>query len=186
MNKNVYFILACLLLISFFITSKSIAGDEVNKRILGYSPSKTAGEELLEKNIPKIIKDSPAPGCIQYAPEFTPNGGCFGTTIIKDLSVTPDIPCLRFSINNCTGGIIGVEESCGADLQIHNSLLPFIKGGHRNFQIVELDSGEILVETGAGNYSQYIPKEDKKFEVKGKVGDQEFILKYTKTAKLCD
>ena len=59
--------------------------------------------------------DNPAPGCR----ESFGFGGCFGTTVILDLSMEPESECLEIEVNNCNGGGLDVDNDCQEDLVLN-------------------------------------------------------------------
>ena len=58
-----------------------------------------------------VTKGSPAPGCVESI-GLPMSGGCFGKTVILDLTVEPENECLVITANNCNGGVLEVENSC--------------------------------------------------------------------------
>lgn len=70
-------------------------------------------------------REMQAPGCIKGAGLTI--GGCFGKTLIKDLQIAPEVPCLRISVNNCNGGVLEVGNRCEDDLRIGDLLLPYTR-----------------------------------------------------------
>ena len=44
---------------------------------------------------------------------FLSIGGCGDTTAIVGLAVEPEVACSTFTVNNCNGGILEVDNGCG-------------------------------------------------------------------------
>jgi hypothetical protein len=129
-----------------------------------------------------IVKDSPAPGCIEYlgAP---PVGGCFGKTAILDLRVEPAETCLDITVNNCNGGVLEIHNGCDE---------AFILGGvtispsdRANLDVVPEGTGHALVEVSS-NFSTYVPEVDERVELVGTLGDQQVQVSFSKTRQLCE
>lgn len=132
-----------------------------------------------------IIEDSPAPGCVKYSFGCSPAGGCFGKSIIEDLSVEPEIDCITIEVNNCNGGILEVSNACDE---------PFVLGGveiapHEHnvgLDVLGQENGVWLLTETATNFSDYIPAEDELIEILGTLGTQQVQVSYIKTKKLCE
>lgn len=131
-----------------------------------------------------IVRDSPAPGCIEYWPSGLA-GGCFGKSIIKDLEVEPAVDGINIDVNNCNGGILEVDNSSDE---------PFMLGGieiaphsyNVGLDVLGQENGAWTLTRTDSNFSDYIPEEDKQIEITGKLGTREILISYTKTRELCD
>lgn len=128
------------------------------------------------------IKDSPAPGCVEYIGP-APMGGCFGKSVIKDLRIEPQTPCLRLKVNNCNGGVLEAENTCDDTAYI---------GGHEfrpssrfAFEIVRDENGGFSAAPARGNFASYKPAQDESLRVGGVIGNTSITISYTKTKELC-
>jgi hypothetical protein len=130
-----------------------------------------------------VTKDSPAPGCVESL-GFSMMGGCFGQTAILDLTAEPEIACLEFTVNNCNGGVLEVNNSCEETLVFDGVEIP--SSGSANLDVVEEVGGRYSLRDVGGNFSDYIPDEDKRIAVTGVLGSQEVEVTFTKTAQLCE
>ena len=128
-----------------------------------------------------VVKDSLAPGCIEYI-GFPAMGGCFGKTAILDLTVEPEVECLDITANNCNGGILEVRNGCSEPLALGGvEIAPLDYVG---LDVAE-EGGEYLLIEVNSNFSEYAPEADEMIEVGGTLGGQEIRLTFTKTAPLC-
>jgi hypothetical protein len=124
--------------------------------------------------------DNPAPGCRQGFGM----GGCFGTTVILDLNVEPQIECLEIEVNNCNGGVLDVDNDCqeayfleGIEiLPSEYAVLDVVEKGVDNYSFIQIYS----------NFSDFTPQEDRSITVSSYLGEQEITISFTKTAPLCD
>jgi len=128
-----------------------------------------------------IVKDSPAPGCIESI-GIPSAGGCFGKTAIVDLDVLSAPECVVVEANNCNGGVLEIRNTCDEAIQLEGiEILPS--------RLISLDmkeaEGSIEVLETDSNFSQYIPDVDKRIEITGVVGNQTIKLAFTKTKPLC-
>lgn len=129
-----------------------------------------------------IVKDSPAPGCVERV-GLPMMGGCFGKTALLDLTVEPATECLAISVNNCNGGVLDVRNNCDE---------PFVLGGIEvpPLESVTLDAvakgGEYALQEAYSNFIQYVPDTDASVEFTGQLGEQEIRVAFTKTAALCE
>jgi hypothetical protein len=127
-----------------------------------------------------IVKDSPAPGCIESI-GLPAAGGCFGKTAIVDLKVAgPE--CITVEANNCNGGVLEIRNACRDTIQLDG--IEIVPSGLVSLDMVETDGAIKLIETDS-NFSKYIPDIDRQIEVKGAVGNQTIALAFTKTKLLC-
>ena len=127
-----------------------------------------------------IVKDSPAPGCIESI-GLPSGGGCFGKTAIVDLKVAgPE--CVAVEVNNCNGGVLEIRNTCGEALQLNGMEIP--PSASVILDVMETETGFVPVETDS-NFSTYIPDVDQQIEVGGVIGDQTIELVFTKTKLLC-
>jgi len=129
-----------------------------------------------------IVKDSPAPGCIEYlgAP---PVGGCFGKTAILDLRVEPAEACLEITVNNCNGGVLEIHNGCDETFTLGG--VTIAPGDRTSLDVVSKGTGHTLVEVSS-NFSTYVPEVDERVELVGTLGGQEVKVSFTKTRKLCE
>ncbi|MFC1510163.1 hypothetical protein ACFL49_00695 [Candidatus Omnitrophota bacterium] len=147
-----------------------------------------------------VVKDSPAPGCMEFDKKGC-HQCCHGITIIKDLKVEPEISCLKIEENNCEGGMLGVVNECQDKLILADKVFPFgslmpTRGGMVEqynaerivyyLELVESSKGEVVVQLLDDNYSKYIPDEQKHFQIKGSIKGQVFNMSYVKTTAFCD
>lgn len=129
-----------------------------------------------------VIRDSPAPGCIERI-GISPMGGCFGKTVILNLEVEPEIGCLLIAVSNCNGGILEVRNGY-EEVAVLGGVRIEPEGSVRLDVVAEGDE-RALVEV-SGNFSGYIPEEDERIELMGTVRERQFRVRLTKTAKLCE
>lgn len=130
-----------------------------------------------------IVKDSPAPGCIEYI-GFAPIGGCNGKTILTDLTLKGFPECIQVSVNNCNGGVLEVQNNCSEVLTLATLKIPSGESFNLDIQPAS-ESGFDLVRTPS-NFSNYIPTTDQTIEITGSIGDGSLFLSLIKTAPLCD
>ena len=112
-------------------------------------------------------------------------GGCFGKTVIMDLEVEPSIDCLTIEVNNCNGGVLEVSNSCDE---------PFVLAGveitpeeyNVGLDVLGKEDGRYLLTATYSNFSDYIPQENEEIEFVGALGDQEDLVSFIKTKKLCE
>ena len=130
-----------------------------------------------------VVKDSPAPGCVEsIGPPIA--GGCFGKTAILDLAVEPEIECLVVDVNNCNGGVLEVWNRCDETLVLGG--VEVSPPDHVGLDVVEEEGGAYgLVEVDS-NFSDHVPEADREIEIVGTLGEREIRLAFTKTAKLCE
>ena len=96
-----------------------------------------------------IVKDSPAPGCVQSI-GLPLAGGCFGKTAIVDLKVAgPE--CVVVEANNCNGGILEIRNSCPDTLQL--SGMEILPSSSVSLDVIETEGGFMLTETDS-NFSK--------------------------------
>ncbi len=129
-----------------------------------------------------VVKDSPAPGCVEYL-GLGPTGGCFGKTVLLDLAVSPEIDCLEVAVNNCNGGVLEIWNGCGDPLTFDG--VKVAPGETIALDIVREGEGHAVIET-AGNFSEYAPERDERVAVLGRLGDRDVTITLTKTAPLCE
>jgi len=142
------------------------------------------GYEQIVESYPVVIKDSPAPGCIQYAPGMSQMGGCFGKAIIKDLNVRPRIRCLSVGVNNCNGGIIEISNKCEEEFIIGDTKIK--NDGYAYFELSRDNNNNVYINQPGNNCARYKPAIDDQLSITGFVGDKSVTISYTKTAPLCD
>ncbi|MBN1888688.1 MAG: hypothetical protein JW850_11895 [Thermoflexales bacterium] len=129
-----------------------------------------------------IVKDSPAPGCIEsIGPPMA--GGCFGKTVILDLTIAPENECLVIKANNCNGGVLEVDNSCTETLVLDGVEVP--SQARISLDVIEENGSYSLVEVNS-NFSNYVPAENERLVMTGRLGSQEVRLAFTKTAPLCE
>lgn len=129
-----------------------------------------------------IVKDSPAPGCVERI-GVGGMGGCLGKTAIIDLQVTSAPPCLAIAVNNCNGGVIEVQNSCEAAFELGQAN---IAPGERVTLDVMATGNEYILVPVSSNFLQYVPAQNTPIELIGTLGDQAITVRFTKTAKLCE
>jgi hypothetical protein len=129
-----------------------------------------------------VVRDSPAPGCIETV-GFPVAGGCFGQTAILDLVVEPDTECLDISVNNCNGGILEAVNGCSEAFALGG--VTIAPGDRAGLDVAAGGSGHRLVEVSS-NFSEYVPASDERIELAGVLGSQEIRVAFTKTAQLCE
>jgi hypothetical protein len=130
-----------------------------------------------------VVKDSPAPGCVEFI-GFPSVGGCFGKTAILGLAVEPENECLTIAVNNCNGGVLEVHNACDETLVLGGVEIP--SSDHVSLDVVAGDDGEYRLTEVSSNFSDYVPEADREIEVAGTLGEQEIRLAFTKTARLCE
>jgi hypothetical protein len=129
-----------------------------------------------------IVKDSPAPGCIESI-GIPLAGGCFGKTAIVDLKVVSAPECVVVEVNNCNGGILEIRNTCKEAIQLDG--IDILPSNSISLDIKEVEGSIHVIETDS-NFSQYIPDVDKRIEITGVVGNQTIKLALTKTKPLCE
>ena len=107
-----------------------------------------------------------------------------GKNIIKDSKISKEISCLRLEVNNCNGGVIDITNSCGVDLVINDKVMTG-NGTYFSIDPTRGTSGVLSVNYSDGNFSAYKPAKDDIIELTIKAGNEQAILKYTKTGPLC-
>lgn len=138
----------------------------------------------------KIIKDSPAPGCIVH--RGISSGGCSGKTIIRDLKIEPEIPCLHIEINNCNGGVLTIYNKCGRDLKIENLDLPYTRvSSYEEDQYIKLikdENGNAVAKDfrtlGAGEFDKLRNNKYDLISTIGKVGNEQFEISLINSKEL--
>ncbi len=129
-----------------------------------------------------VVRDSPAPGCVEYL-GLRPMGGCFGKTALLDLAVSPQINCLDVTVNNCNGGVLEIHNGCAEALTFDG--VEIAPGENVALDVAQNGEGYELVEA-SGNFSEYIPEKDECVEVSGRLDDRDVTITFTKTAPLCE
>jgi len=127
-----------------------------------------------------IEDDNPAPGCRQGFGM----GGCFGTTVILDLSVEPEIECLEIEVNNCNGGVLDVDNDCQEAFVLEG--IEILPSEYAILDVVEKDAGSYSFIQVYSNFSDFIPQEDRAITISGYLGEQETTISFSKTAPLCE
>jgi hypothetical protein len=130
-----------------------------------------------------VTQDSPAPGCVRSI-GLPMSGGCFGKTVILDLTIEPENECLVITANNCNGGVLEVDNSCHETLVLDGVEIP--SSDHVSLDVIEEESGTYSLSEVSSNFSTYIPEEDKSITITGLLGNQEVKVAFTKTAQLCE
>ncbi len=129
-----------------------------------------------------VVRDSPAPGCVERI-GISPMGGCFGKTAILDLSTEPQIECLSIAANNCNGGVLEVRNGCEEALLLGGAMVE----PHTSQTLdVVLEGGRHALVRAGGNFSAYVPPADERIELTGTLGEQSLRVAFTKTARLCE
>ena len=129
-----------------------------------------------------VVRDSPAPGCVERI-GISPMGGCLGKTAILDLVVEPQVECLSITVNNCNGGILEIKNSCAEAV---------VLGGVRvepqeNVGLdVALEGDQHALVEVYSNFSEYVPEIDERIELTGTLGERSLRVAFTKTAMLCE
>jgi hypothetical protein len=129
-----------------------------------------------------VTRDSPAPGCVKRI-GFPVIGGCAGKSAILDLSVGPASTCLDIRVNNCNGGVLEVDNSCAATLLLGGVEIP--PAGRASLDIVD-ESGAYTLRRVDGNFSAYVPDQDRPVVITGTLDGLEIAVSLTKTARLCE
>ena len=129
-----------------------------------------------------IIKDSPAPGCVESI-GFPAMGGCSGKTAIVDLEVESAPDCVVIEANNCNGGVLEIRNNCEDTLQLDGMEISPVNSISLDFR--EADGSLDLLEAH-GNFSQFAPVEDREIEITGTLGSQTIRIVLTKTKPLCE
>jgi len=111
-------------------------------------------------------------------------GGCFGKTIILDLTVEPENECLAITVNNCNGGVLDVANSCQETLVLDGVKIP--SSDRVSLDLIEEETGMVSLSVVGANFSDYIPEEDKSIAITGLLGSQEISVAFTKTSPLCE
>ena len=130
-----------------------------------------------------LVKDSPAPGCREYW-GIAPMGGCFGKSVITDLTVEPELDCLSIEVNNCNGGILEISNDCDESFVLGGVVIEPSEHCVGLDVLAREDDTHLLTRTDS-NFSDYIPDEDEHIELVGILGEQEVSVSYVKTCTLC-
>ena len=130
-----------------------------------------------------VVKDSPAPGCVETV-GIQMTGGCFGKTAILDLTVEPENECLEITVNNCNGGVLEVRNNCGEELVLGG--VQVLPSESVSLDVVEQENGEHSLSETYSNFSEHVPETDQRIEMVGTLGSQEIKIAFTKTAELCE
>jgi len=117
-----------------------------------------------------VTEDSPAPGRIRSIGLPT-MGGCFGKTAILGLTVEPENKCSAITVNNCNGGVLEVVNSCQETLVLDG--VEISSSDHVSLDVIEEDDGTTSVNDVGGNFSDYVPEENKSITITGLLGSQE-------------
>ncbi len=125
-----------------------------------------------------VTKPSPAPGCQKTL--FPTFGGCFGKTVIRDLSYSGPA-CLHIEVNNCQGGELQVQNDCSSPLTLGD--LVIAAGERLNLDLAEDGAGYRLVRRAS--IPTYTPGEELHLTFNGTLGADLINLSFTKTAPLC-
>ena len=133
-----------------------------------------------------INEISEAPGC-NHSPFL---GGCFGTHIVKNLTVEPEISCLKFELTNCNDEGISVLNYCEEPVTIGGMKLEERRINERGTVIPSrtmideerTPSGEIVVSNVSKPYK---PDFDDLITINGTVGNNTVKISYIKTKSLC-
>jgi len=131
-----------------------------------------------------VVKDSPAPGCVEYL-GIGPMGGCFGKTALLDLTVSPEINCLDIEVNNCNGGVLEIQNGCAEALTFDGVEIASGETITLDVVVVKEGDGHRLVEISS-NFSEYVPEWDEHVEVSGQLDGRDVTITFTKTAPLCE
>lgn len=131
-----------------------------------------------------VTKDSPAPGCIKSV-GIPMAGGCSGKTAILELQVVPNIDTIIIKVNNCNGGVLEVRNSSdqllvlgGVEIEASDYVSLDVIGWQAD--------GYYSLKEISSNFSDYVPVQDEAIAIQGVLGQEQFIVTYTKTKKLCD
>jgi len=140
-----------------------------------------------------INEISEAPGC-NHSPFL---GGCFGTRIIKNLTVEPEVSCLKIEANNCNDDGIRIVNYCmepvivGGIVLEKSQLNEYNRTVASDNGIVEIDaertsSGEIIVRSDRdSDFKPYEPEFDALITLNGTIGNTSIEISYVKTKSLC-
>jgi hypothetical protein len=130
-----------------------------------------------------VVKDSPAPGCVETI-GFPISGGCFGKTVILDLTIEPEHECLDITANNCNGGVLEVHNTCQETLLLGG--VEISPSDYVGLDVVEGEDRGYSLREESSNFSDFIPEENKSIVITGVLGSQEIKVTFTKTAQLCE
>lgn len=129
-----------------------------------------------------IVRDSPAPGCVErIGPGMM--GGCQGRTAILDVVLTPEQSCLSIRANNCNGGVLEIANDCGDPLELGG--LTILPGERETADVVSAADGAYELAGVAGNFAATIPDADLYVTLEGDLGGLPLTLTFTKTGPLC-
>jgi hypothetical protein len=129
-----------------------------------------------------IVKDSPAPGCVEYL-LIAPMGGCSGKTILTDLELEGFPECAKVTVKYCNGGVLEVQNECSEALSVSN--FEVAPGESVSLDVQPAEDGGFELVSIPSNFSDYSPSEDQFIEIIGTIGDQALTISLTKTAPLC-
>ena len=128
-----------------------------------------------------IVKDSPAPGCRKTI-GFPAMGGCSGKTAIVDLEVTSAPDCVIIDANNCNGGVLNIRNTCAEAVALSDMVIDPSDSVSLDVKMV---ADTIELTRAHGNFSDYIPEQDTRFELVGVMGADPIQIAFTKTTLLC-
>jgi hypothetical protein len=127
-------------------------------------------------------QDSPAPGCVKGS--LSPsNNGCFGKIAIIDLALVSTPSCLVIEVNNCSGGVLEIRNTCAEN--VHLGGIVILSSASTILDIREKPEGLEVFETDT-DISQYIPEDNRQIKLQGNLGSQPIEIGYTKTSPLCE
>jgi hypothetical protein len=129
-----------------------------------------------------VVGDSPAPGCVESV-GLPIAGGCFGKTVILDLTMTPEPACLSITVNNCNGGVLEVDNACQETLMLAGVEIP---PSHNVSLDIVKENGKYTLYEVPGNFSSYVPEANTGLTITGKLGNRDVTITFTKTAPLCE
>lgn len=124
---------------------------------------------------------SEAPACNRYI-GMPMIGGCFGTTIVTDIRVSPERDCLDVQANNCNGGTLEINNRCGVPLTFGKVTFPPADG----LDAIRAPAGHWVAANNPSNFTCEVVSENAVVRLDGMLGAEPLTLTFTKTAPLCD
>ena len=127
------------------------------------------------------------PGCNKHI--FKSNspalntGGCYGTSMIKELKITGKPECLEIHADNCHDGLIVLQNFCNESLKIAALIFepsPYQKA----IEYLQVDNATVIIESSG--YGKYVPDNEIRFESNATLGNKIIHLSFFRTPHLCN
>jgi len=129
-----------------------------------------------------IVKDSPAPGCLQYWP-FEWSGGCFSKFAIINTRIEPKVDCIGLDVNNCNVPDISLINRCEETIFLEGNEIVYERcvPSMQHYWIVPNDNGTITLikQTQSNRFDEEgCSRQNENITAKLIIGNNELLLKY--------